>query len=202
MKSMTLYYLPGKEYKDDPHISLALFNTTPSITLLDYNFSRIDIKDIKGFEVIILLFASLFRDILLSQGDKDGVASNDIKKETQRLQKLEMKTEERLRKEQATEIDRETGRLRKLAREEFLERKRQAEEVERETERLRREEGWYNEKPALPPRPSTSSGDKSKKSRWWRPTSYGPWSNRNGNDEDKPPKYTATSARMMGYHST
>jgi hypothetical protein len=166
MKSMTLSYIPDREYKDDPPVTLALFNPSPKITLLDYNFSRIPIKDVKGFEVIIVLFASLFVDILKStQHDGQGLLATDIKRETQRLQKLEEKEEERSRRQEAEEIDRETERLRKLAQEEYLEKKRQDAKVEKETERLRWQEGWYNADHKPPPyRPPSQQG---KKKHWW-----------------------------------
>ena len=93
MKSMTLTYIPPREFKDDPPVTLALFSTSPSITLLDYNFPRIPISDVKGFEIIILLFTSAFIDILKYEGQ--GIVSFDVKKETLRLQKSEMKAEER-----------------------------------------------------------------------------------------------------------
>src|SRR5271167_2589059 len=99
---MTLSYIPPREFKDDPPVTLALFNTAPSITLLDYNFPRLPISDIKGFEIIILLFGALFMDILKIEGQ--GIASLDVKKETLRLQKSEMKAEERARKARAEEI--------------------------------------------------------------------------------------------------
>src|SRR5436305_15223012 len=111
MKSMTLSYIPPREFRDDPHVSLALFNSSKTLTLLDYNFPRIPIRDNKGFEIIILLFASLFIDILKNEGQ--GVPTVDIKKETQRLQKLEAQEEERSRRKRADELDRETERLKK-----------------------------------------------------------------------------------------
>jgi len=81
LKSMTLAYIPDKAYKDDPPITLALFAPAPSITLLDYNFPRIGIKDIKGFEVIIILFAALFIDVIKSTAvEGPGIAAFDVKK--------------------------------------------------------------------------------------------------------------------------
>jgi hypothetical protein len=159
--------------------------------MLDYNFPRIPIEDVKGFEVIILLFAALFRDIATKTGATEGMTANDVKRETQRLQKLENKAEEATRRQRAGEIDRETERLRKLAREEYLARKAREEEVERETERLRKLEGWYPlEKPVTPPAP---------KKRWW--SSGGQWSTKDVNNSGYGPKYTLTGARMMGYSS-
>ena len=186
MKAMTLSYIPAKQFKDDPPITLALFSPSPSITLLDYNFPRIEISDIKGFEVIILLFASLFVDILKSHGEGHGIPIADIKKETQRLQKLEDKEEEVARRKKAEEIDRETERLRKLTRDEFLEKKRRDEEIAKETERLRMQEGYYiNEKP---------TGIQGKKKHWWN-TASEQWSQSSAYG----PKSSVTGARMMGY---
>jgi len=170
---MTLSYIPAKEFKDDPPINLALFNRSPSVTLLDYNFPRIPIKDIKGFEVIILLFASLFIDFLHhTQSEGQGSVPADVKRETERLQKLEDKEQERLRREREEEVQRETERLKKQAQEEYLEMKKRQEEVERETERLRWQEGWYSNpdnKPLLPDRPPPySPPQKSKKKHWWQ----------------------------------
>ena len=182
MKAMTLSYIPAKQFKDDPPITLALFSASPSITLLDYNWSRIPISDIKGFEVIILLFACLFNDILKS--GEGQIAATDIKKETQRLQKLEDKAEEAARRKKAEEIDRETERLRKLAREEFLERKRQDEKVFKETERLRQQEGLSSDKPV------------GKKKHWWG-SGGGQWNQ--SEYQGYGPKYSMTGARMMGY---
>lgn len=187
MKAMTLSYIPAKQFKDDPPITLALFSASPSITLLDYNFPRVSISDVKGFEVIILLFASLFADILKSSSEGQ-IPSAEIKKETQRLQKLEDKAEEVARRKKAEEIDRETERLRKLARDEFLEKKRRDEEIAKETERLRLEEGYYNEKP---------TGNQKKK-HWWS-SGGGQWSQNQSGYQGYGPKSSITGARMMGY---
>jgi hypothetical protein len=195
MKSMTLTYLPSREFRDDPPVTLALFSASPSLTLLDYNFPRIQIKDVKGFEVIILLFASLFRDIIKTGGD-DVATVLDVKKETQRLQKLEMKEEERVRRQRAEEIDRETERLRILARDEYLAKKMQKEGVERETERLRILEGYPPEKGRVSPAPKKPSP--TPKKHWW--SSGGQWGQREINEEHGP-KYTMTGARMMGYNT-
>src|SRR5271170_556677 len=188
MKSMTLSYIPAKQFKDDPPITLALFSPSPAITLLDYNFLRIQISDVKGFEVIIVLFASLFVDILKSHGEGHGIPIADIKKETQRLQKLEDKEEDAARRKKAEEIDRETERLRKLTRDEFLEKKRRDEEIAKETERLRMQEGYYSEKP---------TGIQAKKKHWWT-TASEQWS-QNSPYQGYGPKYSKTGARMMGY---
>ena len=197
MKAMTLSYIPAKQFKDDPPITLALFSASPSITLLDYNFPRIPISDVKGFEVIILLFASLFIDILKSNSEGQ-IPSTEIKKETQRLQKLEDKAEEVARRKKAEEIDRETERLRKLARDEFLEKKRIDEDIAKETERLRLQEGYYAEKP-------TAS---QKKKHWWNTGGGGgggggssstQWSQNQSGYQGYGPKYSMTGARMLGY---
>jgi hypothetical protein len=174
MKSMTLTYIPPKQYKDDPPVTLALFSATPSITLLDYNWPRIPIEDIKGFEIIIILFAALFIDVIKSTQIEGptGLTSSDVKKETQRLQKLENKTEERLRKQQADDVARETERLRKLEAEEMIQRKKQEEKIKAETERLRWQEGWYGDKkPPLPTRPNSAPEQPlfpAKKKHWWQ----------------------------------
>lgn len=126
----------------------------------------------------------------------------NVKKETLKLQKSEMKAEERLRREKAEVIDRETERLRKLAHDEYIAKKKHDEAIEKETERLRWQEGWYNDDkktPEVPPRPPSQ-----KKKHWWS------ISNINGNGQlgqkdihgyqtDGPPKYSVTGARMMGY---
>ena len=200
---MSLTYIPDKAYKDDPPITLALFSAASSITLLDYNFPRIGIKDMKGFEVIIILFSALFIDVLKSTAvEGSGITAFDVKKETQRLQKLESKAEEKARKQRAEEIDRETERLRKLAEQEYRERKLREEEIIKETERLRKMEGWYDEKPPLPQRPGQQQ-PKVKKN-WWslnnnnsrdRETQWGQQSN----EYQGGPKYSNTSARLMGY---
>jgi hypothetical protein len=211
MKSMTLTYIPPREYRDDSQIALALFSASPSITLLDYNFPRISIKDVKGFEVIILLFSALFRDILKSGEKKAGLSFNEVKKETSRLQKMEIEAEERARRQKAEEIDRETEHLRRLAREEFLARRAREEEVERETERLRKLEGWYppeKDKKTLKittvEKPSTGkkSSPTTHKKHWWSSggnPSGGQWSSRDICDQGHGPKYSMTGARLMGY---
>ena len=174
---MTLSYIPPREFKDDPPITLALFNPSPSITLLDHNFPRIPVKDIKGFEIIVLLFASVFIDVLKNEGQ--GLVSVDVKKETQRLQKIEDKAEERARRHRVEEIDRETERLKKIAHEEFMAKKRRDEEIQRETERLRWQEGFYgDQKPPLPQRPPSRPVSRpGKKKHWWN-SSSGEWSQR------------------------
>lgn len=171
MKSMTLTYIPAKEYKDDPPVTLALFSPSPFVTLLDYNFPRLPIKDVKGFEVIILLFTSLFIDVIkCTQIENNGLSHNEVKKETQRLQKLEAKAEEKMRRRKQEEIDRETERLRKLSNEEYMEKKRLDEQIAAETERLRWQEGFYGEKPPLPARPETPRPrPQNKKKKWWVP---------------------------------
>jgi hypothetical protein len=199
MKSMSLSYIPPKEFKDDPPITLALFSPTPSITLLDYNFPRLPINDIKGFEIIILLFASLFNDVIKSSQNDGGLTSSEIKKETHRLQKLEEK-EEKAKKARREQIDKETERLRKMEQEELAEKKRKDAEIAKETERLRRQEGWYNDnKPPLPQRPP--SVQSVKKKHWWNLSSGGEnWNQRDLNGyQGNGPKYTITGGRMMGY---
>lgn len=201
MKSMTLSYIPPKQYKDDPPITLALFSPSPSITLLDYNFHRLPITDIKGFEVILILFASLFIDVIKSsQIESHGLTNQEIQKETQRLQKLEKQAEEKYKKIQDQEIEKETERLRKLAQQEELEEKKRMEKIAKETERLRWETGWYDSKhlPALPPRPETprprasSSQSHRKKKRWWN-QAWEQWSQA-GYPENNTSKYSITSA--------
>jgi len=197
MKSMTLSYIPDKAYKDDLPITLALFAPAPSITLLDYNFPRIGIEDLKGFEVIIILFAALFIDVLKTTAiEGAGISAFDVKKETQRLQKLESKAEEKARKQRAEEVDRETERLRKLAEKEYRERKQRDEEIARETERLRKSEGWYGEKPPLPPRQQSKG-----KKHWWNNTrNQDQWDSAQSDGYQGGPKYSNTSARLMGYY--
>jgi hypothetical protein len=199
MKSMTLSYIPPKQFKDDPPVTLALFSPSPSITLLDYNFPRVQIEDIKGFEIIIILFASLFIDIIKSsQIESHGLTNLEVKKETQRLQKLERQAEEKYRKIQEQEIERETERLRKLAQQEFIEQKKMEDKIAAETERLRREEGWYPGPPELPPRPETprprasSSLSHRKKKRWWN-QAWDQW-NEAGYQENNNSKYSIKSA--------
>jgi hypothetical protein len=162
MKSMTLNYIPPKEYKDDPPITLATFSPSPSITLMDHNLSRIELDDVKGFEVIILLFASLFTDIIKStQVDSSGsLAQVEVKRETERLAKLEKLAEERWRKQEQEEIEKETDRLRKLAVEEGLEQDKLEKTIQEETEMLRRQEGL--------PLMRASSSQSGKKKHWWR----------------------------------
>jgi flagellar biosynthesis GTPase FlhF len=201
LKSMSLEYIPDKAYKDDPPITLALFAPAPSITLLDYNFPRIGIQDIKGFEVIIILFVALFVDVLKSTAvEGPGIAAFDVKKETQRLQKLESKAEEKARKQRAEEIDRETERLRKMAEQEYRERKRKDEEIARETERLKKLEGWHDEKPPLPQRPGQPKPPQRAKKHWWnigtRNQDEEQWAQGNGYQGQQ---YSNTSARLMGY---
>jgi len=187
MKSMTLSYIPPKRYKDDPPITLVLFSPSPSITLLDYNFPRIQIEDVKGFEVIIILFASLFIDIIKSsQIESHGLSSLEVKRETQRLQKLEKQAEEKYKRMQEQEIERETERLRKLAQEEYLEQKRLDEKLAMEKEKTRWKEGLYASPPPLParletprPRPASQSSSTGKK-KWWT-TAWEQWSEGEGN---------------------
>ena len=199
LKSMTLSYIPPREFKDDPPITLALFNTNPStsVTLLDYNFYRIPITDMKGFEVIIVLFASLFIDLLNTSSETHHVISTDIKKETLRLKKEEEKQREderrkremevqqeheRLRKleqynqymqrQKEIEVQKETQRLKMMHEREMAEMKRREEEIERETERLRRQEGFYAPPggygpPGAPPLPLPPRTPSGKGRHWW-----------------------------------
>ena len=190
---------------------MALFSASPSITLLDYNFPRLPIKDVKGFEVIILLFGCIFIDIQKNEGQ--GLVSLDVKKETQRLQKIEDKAEDRARRQKAEEINKETERLRKHAHDEFMAKKKRDEEIEKETERLRWQEGWYNndQKPPLPQRPpsrppSRPSSQPGKKKHWWSVNTGEEWSQRgvNGNGNGYQaygPRYSIIGARLMGYSS-
>ena len=203
---MTLSYIPPKEFKDDPPVTLALFNPSPQLTLLDYNFSRLPINDIKGFEIICILFASLFVDIIHSTGaQNECLAAEEIKKETLRLAKLEEKEEEKIRRQQAELQRQETELLKMLEMEEKEEKRRREEEIERETERLRREEGWYDNdhKPPLPERPSSEQTSQKKK-RWWshlnggstshnaNRINYGGWTSRDVQaSQDNPPKYNS-----------
>jgi hypothetical protein len=208
---MTLVYKPPRQFRDDPPVALALFDPSPRVTLLDYNFPRIPIEDVKGFEIIILLFVSLFNDIL--KHESKGHVSTQVKKETTRLQKQELDEAERLRKAQVDEIERETERLRKITREEEVARKKREAEVEKETERLRIQEGYYtpNGNNQLS-RPSSSESNKKKK-HWWNfysggdekvDANNGQWSQKGINEygyQGYGPKYSTTGARMMGYNS-
>ena len=215
MKTMTLVYKPSRQFRDDPPITLALYNPSPQVTILDYNFHRVPIKDVKGFEVILLLFTSLFNDIVKHEGK--GLISRDIRKETERLVKKEHEEEERLRRGQAEKIERETELLRKIAHEEYMAKKKRDEEVEKETERLRIKEGWYTYNGLHPPsRPSSSNSNKKK--HWWNlitgekadgnagngNTGKGQWSSPSVNEfgyQGYGPKYSMTGARVMGYNT-
>jgi hypothetical protein len=217
MKSMTLVYKPPRQFRDDPPITLALYSPSPQVTLLDYNFPRVPIKDVKGFEVIILLFVSLFNDIVKHEGK--GLVSTDIKKETMRLQKKEQEEEDRVRKAQAEEIERETERLRKIQHDEYLAKKKEQEEIEKETERLRIQEGWHAHNGSQPSsRPSSAN---SKKKHWWNFHVGGDagangnggqgggnggeqWSSPGVNEfgyQGYGPQYSMTGGRAMGYNT-
>ena len=212
---MTLVYKPSRQFRDDPPITLALYNPSPQVTVLDYNFPRVPIKDVKGFEVILLLFVSLFNDIVKHEGK--GIVSRDIKKETERLAKKEHEEEERVRRDQAEKIERETEWLRKIAHEDYLAKKKRDEEIEKETERLRIQERWYTHNGNLiPSRPSSSNSNKKK--HWWNfntrergdgnagngLTGEGQWSSHGVNEfgyQGYEPKYSMTGARVMGYNT-
>jgi hypothetical protein len=88
---MTCHYYPSSKHKDDPPISVALFSP-PNLTLLDYNFPRFGLRDVKGFEIILLLFSSIFLDLIRAP---TTLSSYQVKKETARLEKLEKKAEEK-----------------------------------------------------------------------------------------------------------
>ena len=197
MKSMTLTYIPPREFRDDPSVTLALFSPSPSLTLLDYNFSRIPIKDVKGFEIITLLFASVFIDLLKRDKGDGSLASAEVKKETQRLKKLEEQEQEQLRRE-AEELERETERLRKLQKEEELaEKKKREEEVDKETARLRWKEGWYADRQYSHKTPSPTN----KKKHWWSSGTGGQWSQRDVNgSQGYGPKYSNIAEKLIGNH--
>ena len=53
----------SKKRNKEPDITVAIFRALKEITLYEPNFQRIDIEDLKGFEVVLLLGAVAVRDI-------------------------------------------------------------------------------------------------------------------------------------------
>ncbi|KAG8632083.1 hypothetical protein KVT40_001223 [Elsinoe batatas] len=56
----------SKKSKRDPDIAIALFRSLREITMYESNLSRVELEDLKGLELVLLLSAATIRDIYVS----------------------------------------------------------------------------------------------------------------------------------------
>lgn len=62
--------LTKKRHKD-PDIAIALFRALREVTVYEPNLSRVDLEDLKGLEVVILLAAATIKDVYLNNHPKE-----------------------------------------------------------------------------------------------------------------------------------
>ncbi|KAL9106958.1 MAG: hypothetical protein Q9227_008081 [Pyrenula ochraceoflavens] len=58
---------PSKKKSKEPDITVAIFKALREVTLYEPNLQRIEVEDLKGFEVILLLGAIVIRDVYFGQ---------------------------------------------------------------------------------------------------------------------------------------
>ena len=149
--------IEGKAKHRDPDITVSIFKGLKELTLYEPNLQRVDIEDLKGFEVVLLLGAVVIRDVYfgslketfnLNPGKKISTTSptagpavlfTDARPPSAspahdpRIPPTDPRTQ--------WELDAESARLRKQALEEERQRKRREEEEEMLTRQmLQREE--------------------------------------------------------------
>jgi hypothetical protein len=59
----------SKRRNKEPDITVAIFHALKEVTLYEPNLQRVDIEDMKGFEVVLLLSAVVIRDVYFGQTD-------------------------------------------------------------------------------------------------------------------------------------
>ena len=145
-KDITCHYLPSKY---DAPIAVCLFeynntlanrsSTAPSMTLLDYNINRIEISDVKGLEVVLILSVSAFLDLLIGDVLQDEMQRLELEEATNNEQRRRQNQEAaECKRKELQDLERETLRLQKLQNDWIEETERQRLElVEAETQRLR-----------------------------------------------------------------
>lgn len=57
----------SKKKNKEPDITVAIFKTLKEMTLYEPNLQRVDLEDMKGFEVVLLLSAVVLRDVYFGQ---------------------------------------------------------------------------------------------------------------------------------------
>ncbi|KIW98354.1 uncharacterized protein Z519_00014 [Cladophialophora bantiana CBS 173.52] len=144
--------IEGKGKHRDPDITVAIFKALKELTLYEPNLQRVDIEDLKGFEVVLLLGAVVIRDVYfgtlketfnLSAGKKSSPtspsATTAILQSDTRPQSVSPTHDPRPSSTDPRtqwEIEAESARLRRQAVEEERQRRRREEEEERLTRQL------------------------------------------------------------------
>jgi hypothetical protein len=145
----------GKSKHKEPDITVAIFKALKELTLYEPNLQRVEIEDLKGFEVVLLLGAVVIRDVYFSSlketfniagGRKSSTTSPTavpvIPSPGSRPQTSSPANGGREPRIPPTdprsqwELDAETTRLQKQAEEEERVRRRRQEEQERQTRQL------------------------------------------------------------------
>ncbi|KIX94327.1 uncharacterized protein Z520_10037 [Fonsecaea multimorphosa CBS 102226] len=155
--------IEGKGKHRDPDITVSIFKALKELTLYEPNLQRVDIEDLKGFEVVLLLGAVVIRDVYfgslkeafnLSVSKKSNPASptagSAILQSDARPQSVSPTHDPRIPSTDPRtqwEIEAESARLRRQALEEERQRRRREEEEERLTRQLlEREEKEHRRK--------------------------------------------------------
>jgi hypothetical protein len=60
----------SKRRNKEPDITVAIFHALKEVTLYEPNLQRVEIEDLKGFEVVLLLSAVVIRDVYFGQTDQ------------------------------------------------------------------------------------------------------------------------------------
>ncbi|OAL27068.1 hypothetical protein AYO20_09876 [Fonsecaea nubica] len=144
--------IEGKAKHRDPDITVSIFKALKELTLYEPNLQRVDIEDLKGFEVVLLLGAVVIRDVYfgslketfnLNVNKKSNPASPStgpaILQTDARPQPVSPTHEPRVPPTDPRtqwEIEAESARLRRQALEEERQRRRREEEEERLTRQL------------------------------------------------------------------
>ena len=140
-----------KKKSKEPDITVAIFKGLKEVTLYEPNLQRVEIEDMKGFEVVLLLGAVVIRDVYfgnmretfnitdgrhLSQPNSppafSGSGSAAPGRKDSRIPPTDPRTQ--------WEIDAETAKLQKLAIQEEKERQRQEEAEQRRIKHMLHEE--------------------------------------------------------------
>jgi hypothetical protein len=149
--------IEGKAKHKDPDITVSIFKGLKELTLYEPNLQRVDIEDMKGFEVVLLLGAVVIRDVYfgslketfnLSAGKNPGTTSPVIAPASSypdaRPQSASPLHNSRIPPTDPRtqwELEAESARLRRQTLEEERQRQRRTEEEERLTRQmLEREE--------------------------------------------------------------
>lgn len=82
--SLSVEWVPSKEFKDDPCITvaqIAIKAKRVELTMIDYNLARLCLEDLKGFEVCVILSLFFFFDMWEAEGHRHNLPLEAIRLE-------------------------------------------------------------------------------------------------------------------------